>query len=1034
MSILGADKDSQRREHVLSLFVEHSPAAIAMFDREMRYIVVSRRYLVDYEIGDKDIIGCSHYEVFPEIPDRWKEIHKRCLNGEVLRAEEDPFPRASGKVDWVHWEIHPWYEHENEIGGIILFSEVITARKLAEESLREERRRLSNIIESTHAGTWEWNVQTGELVFNEAWAQFIGYTLEELIPVTIDKWKTLIHPDDLDRNKILLERHLADELPFYETEHRMRHKDGHWIWVHSRGRVITRTPDGKPLMMFGTHSDITERKMKEEEQRRTQHLLAISQRLAHIGSWESDLVTGTIRWSDEMYRILACPPEMTINLQTILSLFSPEEAGRFTAAIAATLRGEAPYNMEYTITLNNGQSRVIHDEGEVVFDEKGTAVRMLGTMQDITERKKAEEALTRSEEKFSKAFRVTPEAISITSIETGEYIDVNDVFLKISGFRREDVIGRTANDLNIWVDLNERLHYIQLLNMKGSVKNFETRFRMHSGELRDFLVSSEILDLEGKRCTLNFILDITDRKRAEAEVRESELKLKKAQHYAHLGSWTWNIRTNHLDWSDEMFHIFGVEKETFTGSLESVIARAIHPDDRTKVEESNNSVVQQQRPIPLEYRIVWPDGSVRTVWAEAGELMLDEAGNPSLLSGTVQDITERKQDEERLRRMEERLRRSEKMEAVGQLAGGIAHDFNNVLGGIIGFTDLSLNYAEKGSMLEANLLKVLKAADRAKHLVKQILAFSRQGNPQRSITSLTPIVKEVLELLRSSIPSSVIIETDLNDDARPVQADPTQIHQTLLNLATNAVHAMHRKGTLTVRLYPRVLVDPEYGQVGEIQPGSYTILEVADTGTGMDALTKSKAFEPFFTTKAVGEGTGMGLSVVLGVVQSHGGDLQLESEPGKGTVIRIFLPAADESAADSGDHVPPIISLGKERLLFVDDELMLVEMANTVLAAHGYTVHGMSDGVAALKFLREHSDDIDMIITDQTMPGVTGTELAAEARRIRKDIPVILCTGYSNVINAEQTAALGINLLVMKPYRPHEISKFIRDVFDSLKK
>jgi signal transduction histidine kinase len=398
-----------------------------------------------------------------------------------------------------------------------------------------------------------------------------------------------------------------------------------------------------------------------------------------------------------------------------------------------------------------------------------------------------------------------------------------------------------------------------------------------------------------------------------------------------------------------------------------------------------------------------------------------------------QELAERKQAEENLRQLEARIRQSEKMEAVGQLAGGIAHDFNNVLGGIIGFTGMSLGHAEKGSILERNLLNVLKAANRAKGLVQQILTFTRQGSPRKSVTAIRPLVNDVLDLLRASIPSSVIIESDLQDTKR-VLADPAQIHEMLLNLATNAVHAMGSRGTLTVRLYAARLDRVVYGRTGEIVPGEYAVMEVADNGCGMDAATLSRACEPFFTTKAVGEGTGMGLSVVLGMVQSHGGDLQVDSVPGEGSTFRIFLPATEESVSCVAQDDDRASISGTERILFVDDEPMLVDLAEKVLSELGYAVMCTSNGLDALKLVQEKGSEIDILVTDQTMPGMTGVELAKEALTIRRDLPVILCTGYSSEIDREKAAAIGISRFVMKPYGAREIGKLIREVLDKKKK
>ncbi len=397
----------------------------------------------------------------------------------------------------------------------------------------------------------------------------------------------------------------------------------------------------------------------------------------------------------------------------------------------------------------------------------------------------------------------------------------------------------------------------------------------------------------------------------------------------------------------------------------------------------------------------------------------------------IKDITERRKTEENLRMIETRLRQSEKMEAIGQLAGGIAHDFNNVLGGIIGFTDMSLNIVEKGSAVERNLTRILDASNRAKNMVQRILTFSRQDNPHKANVSISYIVSEVLELLSVTIPSSVRIESDLQNDAKPVLADPTQINELILNLAMNAVYAMKNKGTLKMRLYSSTVGDEAYGYIGRIASGEYSVVEVIDTGCGMDDLTLKKAFDPFFTTKPVGQGTGMGLSVVLGIVQSHCGDVQVETEHGKGTTFRIFLPTCTVPATVSAAKKKPEIKGGTEHILFVDDEKMMIEMAQEMLGKLGYKLTCMTSSLEALRFIEERGSEIDILITDQTMPSMTGVELAKAALKIRPDLPVILCTGYSTEINPERVAAIGIHKLAMKPLRLHEFAEILREVLDN---
>ena len=397
---------------------------------------------------------------------------------------------------------------------------------------------------------------------------------------------------------------------------------------------------------------------------------------------------------------------------------------------------------------------------------------------------------------------------------------------------------------------------------------------------------------------------------------------------------------------------------------------------------------------------------------------------------TITNFIAVKEDITELKRIEESLRQSQKLESIGTLAGGIAHDFNNVLGGIMGYTEMSLQHTEKDSKLQRNLLKVLKATDRAKHLIDQILTFSRKTNTEKSITAIRPLIKEALDLLRASIPSSVLIEIELERNTKPVLADPTKIHEVILNLATNAVHAMNRKGTMTIRLYSEVLERTIYGETGEIAPGEYTVIQVTDTGCGMDAATLSRAFEPFFTTKPVDEGTGMGLSVVLGVIRSLGGNIRVESEVGKGTTFRLYLPVAGEAASDSAPHNDLLELHGSEQVFFVDDEQMMVDLARDMLIPLGYAVTSTSSSADALKLLKEGNGSVDILITDQTMPGMTGIELAKEIMKFRKDLPIILCTGFSSELNPDRAASFGVSRILMKPFRVDELGRAIRKIFD----
>ena len=518
---------------------------------------------------------------------------------------------------------------------------------------------------------------------------------------------------------------------------------------------------------------------------------------------------------------------------------------------------------------------------------------------------------------------------------------------------------------------------------------------------------------------------VIDRKLIEGRLRNSEEKFATAFRTSPNAIAITRLQDDEfVDVNDTFLALSGYSRaELFTGSSVG-LAMWVNPQDRSDVV---NDLRMGRTVIGREMLFRSKNEVIITAFFSAQIIKINDV---DCVLSSINDISARKQAEENLRQIESRLRQSEKMEAIGTLAGGIAHDFNNVLGGIIGYTDMSLELVDKDSLLDKNLRRVLKAADRAKHLVKQIVAFSRQGVQQKTVVALRPLIEEVIELLTASIPSSVIIKTDLHNDTISILADSTKIHEMLLNLATNAVHAMERKGTLVIRLFAEVIDKEVFGRIGKIAPGEYAVIEIADTGIGMDEQILKKAFDPFFTTKPVGEGTGMGLAVVLGVVQSHGGNVQVESVVGKGSTFRIFLPVTNDVESPDADNGDPKKWGGTERVLFVDDEQVLVEFATESLSSRGYTVIGFTDSREAHKYLQEKISEIDILITDQTMPGITGIELAVLAHQIKKELPVILCTGFSADLTTEKVAQCGITRLILKPYSGSEIRTVIREVFD----
>lgn len=386
------------------------------------------------------------------------------------------------------------------------------------------------------------------------------------------------------------------------------------------------------------------------------------------------------------------------------------------------------------------------------------------------------------------------------------------------------------------------------------------------------------------------------------------------------------------------------------------------------------------------------------------------------------DITERL-------RLEEQLRQAQKMEAIGTLAGGIAHDFNNVLAGIMGFTEMVMEDLPPDGPEHRRLKLALKGANRGRDLVKQILAFSRQTGHDRKSLVLSQIIEEALRLLRPALPSTIEIvwKSLTNDDE--ILADPVHMHQILMNLCTNAAHAMRQEGgVLDISLSKIVIAEGDRGPVPEMVPGEYLELEVRDTGSGMTPQTLKRIFDPFFSTKK-GEGTGLGLSVVHGIVKSYDGYIIVESEPGKGSTFRVHLPKSRDLVRAEPERTASFTG-GNERILLVDDEDILVELSKQRLTRFGYRVEATTGSMDALAIFRKDPHGFDLVITDHTMPGMTGMDLAAELLKIRATIPIILCTGYSETVSQERASQIGIKGFLMKPVGKDELAQAIRRALD----
>ena len=458
-------------------------------------------------------------------------------------------------------------------------------------------------------------------------------------------------------------------------------------------------------------------------------------------------------------------------------------------------------------------------------------------------------------------------------------------------------------------------------------------------------------------------------------------------------------------------------------------AEFIHPEHRElALRQRDETLRTAGKVVTQEVKIRCKDGSWRWVENTISNL-LQEAGIRSVVMN-LRDITERKLADAERSRLEQRLRQAEKMEAVGRLAGGIAHDFNNILGGILGYAEMLVESTDEGSSQRRYAQNVLTAASRASALVEQILSYSRSQRGKRLPVELDRIVAETLELVRGSLAAGIRLETRLPAKPLFVVGDATQLHQIMMNLCTNAIHAMSERGTLLVTLEAADVDADRMFQHTTLQAGRYARLMVEDSGSGMDAATLARLFEPFFTTKEVGKGTGLGLSLVYGIVTDSAGAIDVTSTVGRGSCFAIYLPRVDSPVVVDDETQAPIVRGNGERVLVVDDEEAIMAVTSEVLKRLGYEPTAFPDGAAALAEFEARPERFDAVITDEVMPGLTGTDLAGSLRRHRRNLPIVLVSGYIGPVMSERALAAGVDAILKKPVQSRELAATLARVLN----
>jgi len=765
-----------------------------------------------------------------------------------------------------------------------------------------------------------------------------------------------------------------------------------------------------------------------EELRRSEAYLADAQRLSHMGSWAWSVARREMIYrSAESYRIFGFEPAKDLRIQAFRERVHPEDRARHAAAFEGAIEAKTDFEVDFRVVLPDGSVNYVHAVGHPAFDAGGNVVELVGTTMNVTEQHHARAALERAladlREREARIRRlVESNIIGVFFWDlAGGITEANDAFLRSVGYSRQDLLSGNAG----WESMTPPEYRaadarsIEEIRQSGTCQPFEKEFIRKDGERVAVLIAGATFEGSSEQ-GVSFVLDLTQRKKAEAELARSKAYLSEAQRLSHTGSFAWNIASGEMFLSDEMFRIYGFDPAV-KPTLELILER-IHPDDLAAVRHLVDETSPDAANLDIEYRLLMPDGTVKHLRSLSGKAGPGFTGDLTRV-GTVMDVTERKRAEEALQQSEQRLRQAEKMEAVGRLAGGIAHDFNNILGAILGYGEMAQKTLGEGNGVRRYVDQVMQAGARGKGLVERILAFSRSGLGERVPVHVQAVVEETLQILAASLLPQVRLEKRLDAGDTAVVGDATQLHQVAMNLCTNALQAMEDGGVLTVVLDRESVTERRLRSHGTLSPGPYVRLSVSDTGRGIAPAVLERMFDPFFTTKGVGDGTGLGLSLVHGIVADFGGAIDVATQAGMGTVFTVWLPAAGETPRILAEPAGELPQGNGETVMIVDDERSLVALAEETLAALGYEPLGFDSSVAALQAFRAEPQRFDLVLTDETMPDLSGVELVREIRRVRPELPIVMMSGYSGAQLTERARAVGVAELLRKPLVRRDIAE-----------
>ena len=859
-----------------------------------------------------------------------------------------------------------------------------------------------------------WLVDSeGRFVYaNLPWEQFTGSNLEQLNHLG---WERFNHPDEVAEVR---ERwtHAAEQGGQFEMELRYRRHDGEYRWMLARV-VPIRDPEGQLQGWLGSSVDIHELKT-------TQNALRDQERELN-DFFENAAVP--IHWVGPDGTILrANQAELDL-----LGYSSDEYVGRNITEFHED--GSVIHDILQRSTageiLHNYPARLRCEDGstlEVVVDSSGSfkdgrLIHIRCFTRDVTAQRGEERATAR----LAAIVASSVDAIVGKTLD-GVVTNWNSAAEQIFGYTEQEMVGASIFRL-IPAELHDAERDLLEQIRRGEAVRFSETERIRKDGQRIYIALSvsPILDAQGQVIGASSIKrDVTERRQAQVALAQSQERLHLALKAARMGTWRWEVGTNELSWDEGLNHLYGVTPDQPVTRFDQFIER-VYQDDRPYVHKAIERAIEASGGLDYEFRIVTADGRIRWL-ADQGRVVRDPAGKLLYMTGVCLDVTERKL-------AEERLRQAQRMDSVGQLAGGIAHEANNMMSVVLGCADYVLQRTDLPEPVRQDVDQIWRAAKRTAGITQQLLAFSRRQVLQPQVLDLNTTVRELEPILTRALGENRGLRMHLSPTLGPIRADPGQLEQVLLNLTLNARDAMEEGGRLTIETL-NVVLDADYAAAKPVEtltPGEYAALVVTDTGHGMDRATLRYIFEPFFTTKPVGQGTGLGLSTVYGIVKQSGGFVWVYSEPGLGTTFKLYFPLA--ASLPQQPTTPANVPAGRpdEVILIAEDEPMVRDIMARTLRDCGYSVLEAPDGRQALDLVESRRGRVSLIVADVVMPNMGGREMATRVAQQWPDLPVLFTSGYTGLDVVRRGLLEEGREFVQKPLAPEALARKVREMVDA---